>query len=59
MNEWYGQAAKKLEAEKKTGKYDRYANAMKGLICEKLCIFCRQDSEFGQEREGRGVMPGW
>ena len=48
MNEWYGQAAKKLEAEKKTGKYDRYANAMKGLICEKLCIFCRQDSEFAQ-----------
>ncbi len=59
MNEWYGQAAKKLEAEKKTGKYDRYANAMKGLICEKLCIFCRQDSEFAQEREGRGVIPGW
>ena len=48
MNEWYEQAAKKLEAEKSSGKYDRYANAMKNLICEKLCIFCKQDSEFAQ-----------
>ena len=48
MNEWYEQAKRKLEAEKGSGSYDRYASAMKGLICEKLCIFCRQDSEFAQ-----------
>lgn len=48
MNEWYEQAKSKLEAEKGSGSYDRYASAMKGLICEKLCIFCKQDSEFAQ-----------
>lgn len=48
MNEWYEQAKRKLEAEKGSGSYDRYASAMKGLICEKLCIFCKQDSEFAQ-----------
>lgn len=48
MNEWYEQAIKKLEAEKNSGSYDRYAGAMKNLICEKLCIFCKQDSEFAQ-----------
>lgn len=48
MNEWYEQAVKKLETEKSSGSYDRYAGAMKGLICEKLCIFCKQDSEFAQ-----------
>lgn len=48
MNEWYEQAKSKLEAEKNSGSYDRYASAMKGLICEKLCIFCKQDSEFAQ-----------
>ena len=48
MNKWYEQAKRKLEAEKGSGSYDRYASAMKGLICEKLCIFCKQDSEFAQ-----------
>ncbi len=48
MNEWYEQAMKKLESERTSGKYDRYASAMKSLICEKLCIFCKQDSEFAQ-----------
>ena len=48
MNEWYEQAKSKLEAEKNSGNYDRYANAMKELICEKLCIFCKQDGEFAQ-----------
>ncbi len=48
MNEWYEQAKRKLEAERNSGSYDRYASAMKGLICEKLCIFCKQDSEFAQ-----------
>lgn len=48
MNEWYEQAKRKLETEKSSGSYDRYASAMKGLICEKLCIFCKQDGEFAQ-----------
>ena len=34
MNEWYEQAKSKLEAEKKAGSYDRYANAMKDAVCE-------------------------
>lgn len=48
MNTWHEQATKKLAAEKNVGNYDKYANAMKELICEKLCIFCKQDSEFAQ-----------
>ncbi len=48
MNEWYEQAVKKLEAEKKAGSYDRYANAMKDAVHEALDGFCRQDAEFSQ-----------
>lgn len=48
MNEWYERASQKLESEKRTGKYDEYASAMKEFICKKLHIFCRQDSEFAQ-----------
>ncbi len=48
MNEWYEQAKSKLEAEKKAGSYDRYANAMKDAVCEALDDFCRQDREFAQ-----------
>ena len=48
MNEWYEQAKSKLEAEKNSGSYDRYASAMKGAVCEALDGFCRQDAEFAQ-----------
>ena len=48
MNEWYEQAAKKLETERNSGSYDRYASAMKGAVCEALDGFCRQDAEFAQ-----------
>ena len=48
MNEWYEQAKRKLEAEKNSGSYDRYASAMKGAVCEALDGFCRQDAEFAQ-----------
>lgn len=48
MSGWYEQAAKKLEAEKKAGSYDRYANAMKDAVYEALDCFCRQDEEFSQ-----------
>ncbi len=48
MNEWYEQAAKKLTDGKKSGKYDRYASAMKEAVCEALDNFCKQDGEFAQ-----------
>ncbi len=48
MNEWYEQAKRKLEAERASGKYDRYASAMKSAVCEALDGFCRQDGEFAQ-----------
>lgn len=48
MNKWYEQATKKLEAEKGSGSYDRYASAMKEFVCAKLDIFCKQDGEFAQ-----------
>lgn len=48
MNEWYERAKSKLEAEKKAGKFDRYADIMKDAVCEALDGFCRQDSEFAQ-----------
>lgn len=48
MNEWYEQAMKKLEAEKKAGSYDRYASAMKDAVYDALEGFCRQDAEFAQ-----------
>ena len=48
MNEWYEQAKRKLETEKNSGNYDRYASAMKGAVCEALDGFCRQDAEFAQ-----------
>ena len=48
MNDWYAQAAGKLEAGKKAGRYDRYAKAMKEAVCEALDGFCRQDAEFAQ-----------
>lgn len=48
MNEWYERAKQKLEAELKTGKYDRYAAVMKEAVCEAMVDFCRQDGEFAQ-----------
>ena len=48
MNEWYMSAKKKLEEERKSGKYDKYAAAMKDAVCEALDSFCRQDGEFAQ-----------
>ena len=47
-NEWYEQAKSKLETEKKSGKFDRYAGIMKNAVCEALDGFCQQDSEFAQ-----------
>lgn len=43
---WYQKAAARLD--EKTGKLDRYAAAMKGLVQNELLEFCRQDEEFAQ-----------
>ena len=48
MKGWYKLAKCKLEAEKSSGSYDRYAGAMKDAVCEALDGFCRQDAEFAQ-----------
>ena len=48
MSEWYEQAKSKLTDEKKAGKYDRYASAMKDAVHEALDTFCKQDEEFAQ-----------
>ncbi len=48
MNEWYEQAAKKLEDGKNAGSYGRCADAMKNDVCAALDIFCQQDTEFAQ-----------
>ena len=48
MNEGYEQAKRKLEAERVSGKFDRYAGAMKNAVCEALDGFCQQDGEFAQ-----------
>ena len=48
MDDWYKQALKKLDAEKNSGRYDRYANAMKKSVYEALLVFCKQDREFAQ-----------
>ena len=48
MKGWYKLAKCKLEAEKSSGSYDRYAGAMKDAVCEALDGFCRQDEEFAQ-----------
>ena len=48
QNEWYEPATKRLESEKESGKYDRYAQVMKDRVCETLELFCQQDGEFAQ-----------
>lgn len=48
MNDWYKQAKRKLETERTSGQYDRYASAMKDAVCDALDGFCKQDGEFAQ-----------
>lgn len=43
MNEYREQAIKKLEEGCKSGKFDRYAAAMKDAVHEQLIDFCGQD----------------
>ena len=41
-------AIKKLQEERKTAQYDKYAAIMKDRTCDALMEFCRQDTEFAQ-----------
>ncbi len=44
---WSDQAKEKLDKEL-TGKFDRYAAAMKNAVHDALVSFCEQDEEFAQ-----------
>lgn len=48
MSEWRDKALKRLEKERKDGKFDRYGAAMKTAVKDALCEFARQDDEFAQ-----------
>lgn len=48
MSEWMDKAAARLEDESKSGKFDKYGNAMKQAVKTALLDFCRQDDEFAQ-----------
>ncbi len=45
---WCDKALEKLERERSTAAYDKYAQVMKDRVCEALTDFCRQDMEFSQ-----------
>lgn len=45
---WCDKALEKLERERSTAAYDKYAQIMKDRVCEALTDFCRQDMEFSQ-----------
>ena len=48
MSEWTAKAAARLEDECKSGKFDKYGNAMKSAVKDALKEFARQDDEFAQ-----------
>ena len=48
MNEYRDQALKKIQAEFKSGKYDKYGQVMKVDVLRQLESFCTQDEEFAQ-----------
>lgn len=48
MNEFYAQAADKLEKESKAPISNVRASAMKGAVKDALLSFCEQDGEFAQ-----------
>lgn len=48
MNEYRDQALKKIQAEYKSGKYDRYGQVMKADVLRQIEDFIEQDDEFAQ-----------
>ena len=48
MSEFRDAALKKIQGEFKSGKYDRYGNAMKTDVLRQLEDFIEQDDEFAQ-----------
>ena len=48
MSEYRDQALKKIQAEYKSGKYDRYGQAMKADVLRQIEDFIEQDDEFAQ-----------
>ena len=48
MSEYRDQALKKIQAEYKSGKYDRYGQAMKADVLRQIEGFIEQDDEFAQ-----------
>ena len=48
MSEYRDQALKKIQAEYKSGKYDRYGQVMKADVLRQIEDFIVQDDEFAQ-----------
>ena len=48
MSEYRDQALKKIQAEYKSGKYDRYGQVMKADVLRQIEDFIEQDDEFAQ-----------
>ena len=48
MDEFTDKAVQKLDAELKSGSYDKYGNIMKKGVRDALADFCRQNDEFAQ-----------
>ena len=48
MSEYRDQALKKIQAEYKSGKYDRYGQAMKADVLRQIEDFIEQNDEFAQ-----------
>lgn len=57
MHEYTEKAIERLDAELKSGSYDRYANIMKQGVHDALVEFCRQDGEFAQAVVQGGSFP--
>ncbi len=48
MSGWFEQAQDRIDREWKSGKFDKYAAAMKDDVRDALTGFCMQDEEFAQ-----------
>lgn len=53
---WSEKALEKLEQERRTASYDKYAQIMQSRVFETLMDFCRQDEEFSQAVVQGGIF---